>query len=282
VTPRGVVAAGAVTAAALTLFGMPVAAQGLRTLHVDDLSMHADRTVLPVGADFHLTIHARVRERVTALDELVVPEVGTMHLLGDERHVRHGPAGTDVDETLTLEPVDAGSFVVPGAYLDAIDARTGKPTRFTANGVRIVVGTASGGGGIRRIALVLLGLLIAAMGVLLARRTLANRTRRAALPAEPAATIEPPQTRPPRELVRDAFAAYRRAPSRSALAQLRGALFVAAGSAPGATVRDAAALTADAGLRAALRDADAATFAPADARRAAEEDLLETVATWLQ
>jgi hypothetical protein len=199
--------------------------------------------------------------------------------------VRHGPAGTDIDETLTLEPVEPGSFLIPGAYLDAIDARTGKPTRFTANGVRIIAGAVpANAGGMRRIALVLLGLLVAAMGVLLARRTLLRRVGRAVPAQQPAVAVVPPSTptRSPRDLVRDALAAYHRAPSRLALAELRGALFVASGSSPGATVRDATARTSDEALRVALRDADAATFAPGDARRAAENELLETVETWLQ
>ena len=57
--------------------------------------MHADFTHVKVGQVFHLAIHARVRENVAALDELVIPDVGTMQLEGDERNVtssagRHG------------------------------------------------------------------------------------------------------------------------------------------------------------------------------------------------
>ena len=89
---------------------------------------------------FHLAIHVRVRENVAALDELVVPDVGTMQLEGDERHVTSSPAGTDVVETLTLEPTAPGTFTFKRAYLDAIDARTRKPSRFSANPVRVVVG----------------------------------------------------------------------------------------------------------------------------------------------
>ena len=86
----------------LTLITPPtVWAQGLRRLHVDALSMHADRTAVHVHEVFHLAIHTHVRERVSALDEIVVPDVGTMQLEGDERRVTQGANGTDVIETLT-------------------------------------------------------------------------------------------------------------------------------------------------------------------------------------
>lgn len=246
--------------------------------------MRADRTAVPIGADVHLTIHARVRERVAALDELIVPEVGTMHLLGDERRVRQGPGFTDIDETLTLEPVEAGTTLIPGAYLDAVDGRTGKPTRFTTNGVRITVAAAAGQGDgmLRRVAFVLLGLLLATMGIVLAARTLQRRSPQARavaaardpLPAVPALS--------PREAVREAFATYRRAPSRAALGRLRAALFAAAGTRPGCTARDAATATADAQLIVALREAEAAMFAAPGARAVAADELIETLEGWLQ
>jgi hypothetical protein len=262
----------------------PASAQGLRTLHVVTLSMTADRTNVRLGGDFHLTIHARVREHVSALDELVVPEVGTMHLLGDERRVRRGPAGTDVDETLTLEPIDAGSFTLPGAFLDAIDGRTGKPTRFTANAVQVTVGPAApaaGNGWLRRAALALLGLLVAAMGVTLALR-IAGRGRGAAPVAVASVPLLASASAAPRSVVRDALAAYCTAPSSDTLATLRGAVLAAAGTAPGATTRDALAATSDEQLRATLRAAEAATFASEDARSTAKEQFVETARGWLK
>jgi len=277
--------ARAVSAAVFALLCAPAGAQGLRTLHVVTLSMTADRTEVPLGSDLHLTIHARVREHVSALDELVVPEVGTMHLLGDERRVRRGPAGTDVDETLTLEPIDAGSFTLPGAFLDAIDGRTGKPTRFTANAVRVTVGpaaSAAGTGWLRRAALALLGLLVAAMGVTLVLR-IAGRGRGAA----PVAVASVPffasaSAASPRDVVRDALAAYCTAPSSDTLASLRSAVLAAAGTVPGATTRDAVAATSDEQLRATLRAAEAATFSSEDARSTAKEQFIETARGWLK
>jgi len=80
-----------------------------------------------------------VRERVTALDELVVPNVGTMQLEGDERQ-RHRIGGRNRRRRDAHPRTDrAGAYTFNAAYLDAIDARTGKPTRFSAIRVRVVV-----------------------------------------------------------------------------------------------------------------------------------------------
>ena len=101
--------------------------------------MRADAQRIGVGQTFHVAIQVRVRERVAALDELVIPDVGTMHVLGDERRVTASPTGTTVVEVLTLEPVQAGSFTFTPAYLDAVDARTNRPSRFSSNPVRVIV-----------------------------------------------------------------------------------------------------------------------------------------------
>ncbi|HYW52521.1 MAG TPA: hypothetical protein VE826_01055, partial [Dongiaceae bacterium] len=223
--------------AVAALLTPPARAASLRTLHVDALSMRADRAAIPVGEVFHLAIHVHVRENVAALDELVVPDVGTMTLEGDERQVSSSSAGTDVVETLTLEPTAAGTFTFKGAYLDAIDARTRKPSRFSANPVRVVVV-----GGTPRTTLVMfapiwrlmLGIMIAGSLVLVALAALVTlmRLRRRPVPppvlvAAPVAPPAPPRT--PRDDVADALRAYRTAPAHDSLMRLRGALFVAAG-----------------------------------------------------
>ena len=272
----------AASAAVFAMLCGPAGAQDLRMLHVVALTMSADRTEVPLGSDFHLSVHARVREHVTALDELIVPEVGTMHLLGDERRVHRGPAGTDIDETLTLEPVDAGSFTIPGAFLDAIDARTDKPTRFTANAVHVRIGAQAANTGperVRRAALALLGILVAAAGVALIVR-LASRRGRAAPPAGGAsvspAAVAPLVAASPRQAVRAALGTYAAAPSSDTLAALRRAVLAAAGTAPGGTTRDAVSATSDEALRA----TEAALFARDDQHSTAKERFIEAARGW--
>jgi hypothetical protein len=82
--------------------------------------------------------------------------------------------------------------------------------------------------------------------------------------------------------VREAFATYRRVPSRAALGRLRAALFAASGTRPGSTIRDAATATADAQLIVALRESEAAMFAAPGAREVGADELIETLEVWLQ
>jgi len=266
-------------------------AQGLRSLHVDALSMRADRTRVPVGETFHLAIHARVRERVAALDELVVPDVGSMHLLGDERHVSAGPGGTDIVETLTLEPTTPGPFTFPAAYFDAIDANTKKPSRFAANPVRVVVTAQAVYYASTRTVLfplvarvlVMAVALFAVLALVVLVVALRGRKRIPVVPAAaPPAPVPAAPPRTPRDEVADAFRAYRSAPADGALRRLRAALFAAAGVPPGATLRDALANTGDAALRPVLSAAEHAAFGPARARDDASRELSDATEAWLR
>ncbi len=278
-------------ATALGALWLPVQAhaQSLRSLHVDALSMRADKTRVTVGETFHLAIHVRVRERVAALDELEVPDVGTMHLLGDERHVSAGASGTDVVETLTLEPTTPGPFTFPAAYFDAIDATTKKPSRFAANPVRVVV-TAQAlyyesprAVLFRLLALGLVALVVlfGALALVALVVALQRRKRRPVVaPSAPPVPAAPPRT--PRDEVADAVRAYRSAPADGALRRLRVALFSAAGVPPGATLRDALGKTGDGALRPALCAAEHAAFGPAQTRDDASRELLDATEAWLR
>lgn len=280
----------AVLVALVLLQSAPAAAQGLRKLHVDALAMRADHARVAVHEVFHLAIHVHVRENVAALDELVVPDVGTMQLEGDERHVTRTPSGTDVVETLTLEATAPGTFTFKGAYLDAIDARTGKPSRFSANPVRVVVVAPSaidvqGYFGVWRFMIaVMLGgsaVLVAAAAVLAVVRLRRARNAAVVTVAAPAAAAPPAPPRTLRDEVADALRAYRSAPANGSLTHLRGALFVAAGATAGATLRDALAATADRDLRAALVAAERTAFGPAYQRDASSAALIDAAETWL-
>ena len=248
--------------------------------------MHADRARLQVGQVFHLAIHAHVRENVTALDELVVPDIGTMQNEGDERHVTHSSGGTDVVETLTLEPTVPGPFTFAGAYLDAVDGRNGKPSRFRSNPVRVVVDpraplTAVTGGGVEGVVSAL-GKLVALVAAAILLIVLVRRRRTRAPAAVAAQPVLDPPARTARDEVVDALRAYRSSPQLAALLCLRATLFAAAGAAPGSTLRDALADTPDGGLRTALVAAERAAFGPAAIRDAATSDLLGAVEVWLR
>ncbi len=283
-------------AAALASAAAPAAAQAqaLRTLHVSALSMRADRERVPIGTVFHLAIHVRVRENVAALDELVIPDVGTMQLLGDERSVTHGGGGTDAVETLTLQPSHSGAFTFRPAYLDAIDANTGKPSRFSSNAVRVEILPTAGAhpppryGALAERAVELVLLVLAAIALVLGFRAFV-RLRRArarseahAAPPFVAPAPEPVPARTPREEVADALRTYRTAPAGPALRRLRAALFTAAGTNGGSTLGDALGGTSDHALRLALIAAERAAFGPPHERDGASSELVTAAEAWLR
>lgn len=278
----------ALVLAAIALLAAPVGAQSLRRLHVDALSMRVDHVHPHVGQVFHLAIHVRVSENVQSLDELVIPDLGTLQSLGDERQVTHGPAGTDVVERLTLEPTLPGPFTLQPAYLDVIDARTGRPSRFSANPVRIVVEGAPVLDtfaarllrAIARAALIVLGLVLALFVVVGLVRRLRGRERTRVI-AKPA-PAPPPLPPTPRDAVAEALRGYRLNPSAPHLFALRAALFAAAGVSKGATLRDSLAATSDHALRAALLAAERSAFGPASTRDEASSELIGATEAWLR
>ena len=262
--------------------------------------MQADRSQLRVGEVFHLAIHVRVRENVSALDELIVPDVGTMQLLGDERRTTHSSGGSDVVETLTLEPTARGRYTFAPAYLDAIDPHDLRPKRFSANHAVTVIVTdpavvGSSGWARARSLATLVAALIVVVAVALALlgwiRTPRERTPVADValnlakgpPAPP-----PPSLATPRERVAYALRAYRRSPGTTALEKLRTELFDAAGAVPGATLRDALRTLRrahgenDPALQDALRAAEGAAFGPTEAREALSRKLVDATEEWLR
>jgi hypothetical protein len=287
---RSVFGRAALALALLLSLALPAHAQSLRRLHVDVLAMRADRTRLQVGQVFHLAIHVRVRENVQALDELVIPDLGTMQSLGDERHTAHGPAGTDVVETLTLQPTTSGPFTFQPAYLDAVDARTGRPSRFSSNAVTVVVAGPSLVDSfaarlvqvIEQSALVVLGLIVLIVLLVALARRIARRPRRVVKP--PPAVVVPPLAprRTPKDVVAEALRAYRVTPSGTQLLALRAALFTAAGVCSGATLRDAFAQSPDHRLRVALIAAERSAFGPEYARDASSIELVDATEAWLR
>jgi hypothetical protein len=270
------------------------AQSGLRVLDVETLRMRADRSQMRVGEMLRLVIHVRVRENVSALDELIVPDVGTMQLFGDERRTTHGARGTDVVETLTLEPTAGGRYTFAPAYLDAIDPRDLRPKRFSADRAITVVVTDPAfaaridGWDVGRSLATLVVVFVVILAVALALLGRIRARREPSLVADvilclskgPAAP-PPPSLATRGERVAAALRAYRRSPGNAMLEKLRAAIFGAAGVAPGATLRDALG-SGDPALHDALCAAEGAAFAPTDAREVASRDLIDATEAWLR
>jgi hypothetical protein len=112
-------------------------AQQTPVFHVRSFAMRADRAQVRVGDSFHLTIELQVDETTTRCDAINPPDFYGFDSLGEERHISTRPAGTTCIDIITLSPVAPGAHTIPPATIDAIDATTSTPSRFSTNTVAI-------------------------------------------------------------------------------------------------------------------------------------------------
>jgi hypothetical protein len=117
-----------------------VGAQALMRLHVRSLVLIADPARLKVGDTLRLVMRAHVDERIAHLDNVTLPDLSGFEALGDERRCVPARRGTDCTETIGLSPTVPGTRTIAPVALDAIDARTGRPSRFASNAVTVIVG----------------------------------------------------------------------------------------------------------------------------------------------
>lgn len=261
----------------------PAFAQQLPRLWVDALGMHADRTVAPVAAAVHVTIHVHVREQVANFDELVLPDLANLQILGDERRMHADATGTDYVELLTVVGLSPGIAHLSPAHLDAIDDRTGQPTRFSSNDLTIRIDPEGAtpspppGPGIGRalIAAVLMAVGIVAGSLALLVFLVVRRVRAVAPPPARivAMTVEP-ASEPPS--VRRAIEELRTARTRAAVFGLRAAVRDLAGAREDETLEAVLARLDGAApaLRAALRLAERAAFVPDERLQTAIDEFL--------
>lgn len=230
------------------------------------MTLASDTSRPAVGVPFDLIVTIRVRENVAALDNVVLPSFSGPEELGDERVVSHGSGGTLYRETLRLVAHSRGELPVGPAYLDAIDARDGKPKRFLSNSLMLRV---EGGAllnpwsGLQNVAkafgeLIFITAVVVSMAMLFRRRrpaapvTIAPAVQ--AAPATPHVSIE---TR-----LQAALEMLAARPTRESLRNVRALLWEYAGVPAGSTLADALSATDDAPahVRAMLAAVERATF----------------------
>jgi hypothetical protein len=122
----------------------PAAAQALMRLHVRSFTLTAEPQSLRVGDTLKLRIAIRVDENVLQLSNVTLPDLSGFDSLGDERQCASAGHGTQCLETMTLSPTVPGDRTIGPTTLDAIDARTNKPSRFATNAVMIHVAALPG------------------------------------------------------------------------------------------------------------------------------------------
>lgn len=162
-------------------------------LHVRSMSLSSDTAHPRVNVPFHVTLTIRVGENVANLPNVFLPTFIGPEELGDVRSDVHTPRGTLYQETLTLQASDRGTITLTPGYMDAIDARDGKPKRFLSNPLRLQVG--AGPAPIVRdalrlfvwLAIVLLAIVIALIAAPFAVLAWRRRARSSAAPPPPPA-----------------------------------------------------------------------------------------------
>ena len=243
--------AGLAVALCLVAASFAVAgAQSLQRLTVESFVLSSDTAAPRIDSPFHLTVTLRVRERVGRIDNLDLPILAQLELLGDERETASGPRGTLYRESITVVAHEGGALAIAPATLQAIDARDGKPKQWFTNELRLrvtggAVAPLSGGPGALLAAtlaalrfflwvcLLVLGLgCVAAIVVLLFRR----RPVATAVPAPSPAPVQRARSR--REEAEAALAALRAQQSRATAVAVRAAIWRMAGASDGETLSD--------------------------------------------
>lgn len=241
--------AAALLTAGLWSAAPPATAQTLQRLTVDSFSLSTDNATPQIEQPFHLVVVLRVRQRLVRVDNLNLPLLAQLELLGDERETRSGPRGTEYRETITVVAHQPGSVAIAPATLQAVDARDGKPKQWYTNGLRlhvtgpplIVTGMAALRGALWAVLRVLLwvggALLIVGLIVIVVCR----RPRRAPVAVAPSVVTAPPPPvveRSPRQQIDDALTVLRAEHTRSAAIRVRAAVWRTLGASEGETLGD--------------------------------------------
>lgn len=219
----------------------------MQRLTVLSFAFAADTNAPSAGVPFHLIVTLHVRERVSRIDDLELPMLAQLELLGDERQLQSGPDGTRYRETIAVVAHQAGTLVIGPAVLQAIDPRDRRAKQYATNGLVLHVAgpapsiqgvereTASLTVGALRIVLWAAGIVcVAVLVVVLLRRR----------PAPPAVAVEtaaaPPQPAPrsARDELVDALAVLRAEASRASAVRVRALVWGLLGAEEGETLGD--------------------------------------------
>jgi len=211
-------------------------AQQYQRLQVRGFSLTSDVAKPNLEQPFHVTLTIRVAQNVPRLDNVFLPTFFGAEELGDEQQIARGRGGTTYRETLTLVAHERGMLSISPAYLDAIDARDGKPKRFISNALQLPVGggpVSAVWGTLRSAVIVVIDLLLIAAALFVLFVIFVRRRR-----PPPVAKAEPTVTPPAKNDVASALAQLRERRDRHAVLNLRAALWHVAGASAGETLSD--------------------------------------------
>lgn len=255
------------------MYSPALRAQALQRLTVQSFALSADTSTPRVNVPFHLVVTLRVRERVAHIDNLELPMLAELELLGDERRLQSGPQGTEYDEIVTVVAHRGGTFAIDPALLQAVDARDRRAKQYSTNGLTLQIAGAppSLGAveeGVRRLSSVVFRLALWAFGLAvvvaaIALVVLRRRNPVVVTPQDlPETTATPVQSHSSDDELRDALRVLRAEPTQSNAELVRALVWRFAGADAGATLTDVLAQpsAADPLLRDLLRSLERAAF----------------------
>jgi len=236
-------------ACAIGLCALAARAQALQRLTVQSFALNADTGAPRVDIPFHLVVTLRVRQRVARIDNLELPMLAELELLGDERRLQSGPQGTLYSEIVTVVAHHGGTLTIGPALLQAVDARDRRAKQYSTNGLTLqIAGAPPSFGGVEeaaqrfssaafRLALIAFGIAcaIAVIGFVVVRR----RSPVAAVVED--VPYEPIASRPPRSMddeLRDALRVLRAEPSQANAVLVRALVWNMLGADAGRTLTD--------------------------------------------
>ncbi len=117
----------------------PAQAQALQRLTVSNFALSADAPSPKLEQPFHLIVTVHVKQQVATLENLDLPILAELELLGDERRITRDASGTTYRENITVIAHHTGAIHIAPATLDAVDARDGKAKRFFSNDLTVNV-----------------------------------------------------------------------------------------------------------------------------------------------
>jgi len=209
-------------------------AQQLQRLHVKSFTLTSDTVRPKLEVPFNVTLTIRLADNVAQLQNVYLPTFIGPEELGDVREQSTGKSRTIYRETLRLVAHARGPLTIGSAYLEAIDARDGKPKRFLSNDLQLYVdGDPAASVAALRAALWAAVITLLALVAILAFVRLRKR---------PVTSIEVVPEQPPEPIVHapsefeTALAQLRARRDRETVLRLRRVLWHIAGAEPGETL----------------------------------------------
>ncbi|MGA7747200.1 MAG: hypothetical protein WBG27_08365 [Candidatus Aquilonibacter sp.] len=248
-------------------------AQSLQRLTVTQLTLAADTTTPQIEVPFHLIVTAHVRQRIAELDNLDLPILAELELLGSERTtVASRSGGSTYRETITVVAHHSGAITIAPVTLDAVDARDGKAKRYFSNSLTIrvagpgsaIVAADDAWQGMRALGAALLRLLVIVIGIVGVVFLVVALIRRRPPPPAPVVTLAPakPVARNPKDALREALERLRHERTRAGAMRARSIVRRMVGASDTETLADVLQrpLAADPSLRDLLRALERAGF----------------------